>query len=425
MALNKSSLLIRDYENIRQILRDVYIFGCYSREDFIEMKGISGRKYDKEQQRINAYLPKKFIGKRRVNKKVLLYCSYSVSDGANNHLADTYRNKSFTTLDITAYFFIQQLLNENDEMTVTELLEVLPIINDSIMFTKDNLRIKLDELVKRGFICTRKDGRKILYSLSEDIWRSFTDSELVNIHIFLNFIKNVSPMEMPYQFLYKKLSLYLCRERGIEVDDEDVLHFKHNHLFNSLDNDILLAILKAMKCEKLLRVESYGEAKSQMVIPIEVIHDSVYGRQYLYCLDVNVKLPKVMRLDRMRLAVVADKSLSADKKIAESLKGYSNKCWCTSGVEQNLSEIVIEFCFDEVKEQYILRRIQLEGHGGAIRKLDEGVYEYRLKLCDPDEMIPWIRSFGERARVISSGDKQTERKLVEDWRRALERYDSL
>ena len=52
----KSTLLIRDYDNIRRILRDIYIYGCFSRDDFIEM-GISGRKYDNEQRRINAYLP--------------------------------------------------------------------------------------------------------------------------------------------------------------------------------------------------------------------------------------------------------------------------------------------------------------------------------------------------------------------------------
>lgn len=67
MALNKSPLLIWDYENIRQILRDIYIFGCFSRDDFIEKKGISGRKYDKEQQRISAYLPEKLVyGKRGI-----------------------------------------------------------------------------------------------------------------------------------------------------------------------------------------------------------------------------------------------------------------------------------------------------------------------------------------------------------------------
>ena len=113
MALNKSSLLIRDYENIRHILRDIYIFGCFSRDDFIEKKGISGRKYDKEQQRIRAYLPKKFIKERRVDKRVQLYCSYNMTDGARNYLEDTYRNKSFTALDIMAFFFIQQLLGRN------------------------------------------------------------------------------------------------------------------------------------------------------------------------------------------------------------------------------------------------------------------------------------------------------------------------
>ena len=60
MALRDSVLLIRDYENIRQILRDIYIYGCFTRDDFIEM-GISGRKYDNEQRRISAYLPDKLI----------------------------------------------------------------------------------------------------------------------------------------------------------------------------------------------------------------------------------------------------------------------------------------------------------------------------------------------------------------------------
>ena len=112
MALNKSTLLIRDYENIRHILRDIYIFGCFSRDDFIEKKGISGRKYDNEQRRISAYLPDKFIQKRRIDKKVLLYCSYQMEDSEKNYLADTYRNKSFTALDIMAFFFVQQILSD-------------------------------------------------------------------------------------------------------------------------------------------------------------------------------------------------------------------------------------------------------------------------------------------------------------------------
>ena len=232
MALNKSSLLIRDYENIRQILRDIYIFGCFSRDDFIEKKGISGRKYDKEQQRIISYLPEGFIQKRRVDKKVQLYCSYNIMDGGSNHLAETYRNKSFTALDIMSFFFVQQLLNKNEEMTAAEILDALPANNDSVVFTKDNLRVKLDELVEKGFIRIRKKGRNILYNLAEDIWQGFSDDELVDICLFLDFLKNVSPIEMPYYFLHEKLILYLSVERGRSVEEKDIFHFKHNHLFN-------------------------------------------------------------------------------------------------------------------------------------------------------------------------------------------------
>lgn len=425
MALNRSSLLIRDYENIRRILRDIYIFGCFSRDDFIEKKGISGRKYDKEQQRISSYLPEKFIQKRRVDKKVLLYCSYSVMDGGSNHLADTYRNKSFTALDVMSFFLVQQLLNENEAMTAAEILDALPATNDRVIFTKDNLRVKLDELVEKGFIRVKKEGRSIRYSLAKDIWKEFSDDELMDICLYLEFMKNASPIEMPYYFLYEKLALYLSVVRGKNVLEKDVFHFKHNHLFNSLDNDILLEILRAMKTDQMLKVHFYGNDNGVKVIPIEAIHDSVYGRQYLYCFDIESVQPTVIRLDRMSRISCLRKLTKDEVKIKTSLKGYSDSCWCTSGAEEKLTEIVIEFRFDEQKEKYILRRIQAEGHGGTINRLAEGLYEYRIKLRDPDEMIPWIRSFGERAKVISSGQKKTEQKIAEEWKKALVKYDSL
>ena len=87
--MKRSNLLIRDYNDIRRILRDIYIFGCYSREDFIN-RGISGRKYDNEQRRINAYLPDGFIKKRRENGRVLYYCSYDLNKGDGKYLAENY-----------------------------------------------------------------------------------------------------------------------------------------------------------------------------------------------------------------------------------------------------------------------------------------------------------------------------------------------
>lgn len=427
MALSKSSLMIRDYENIRQLLRDIYIYGCFSRDDYIEKNGISGRKYDKEQQRISAYLPEKFIRKRRVNKKVLMYCTYSTFDGAENYLAETYRNKSFTALDIMSFFFVQQMLSNDEEMTAAEILEGLPYVNENALFTKDNLRVKLEELVSKGFICSRKENRKVLFSLSKDIWKDFDTDELQDILTYLKFLKNVSPIEMPYYFLHEKLKLYLIAERKAQIDDTGMFQFKHNHLFSSLDNDVLLKILKAKSGGHTLVISLYGKQQNSEieVLPVEVIHDSLYGRQYLYGVSLKDNLSKVIRLDRMASVQLGRNLTPDERRQQECLSKYSDECWCTSDAGCGLTEVVIEFRFDEDKEKFILRRIKEEGHGGLIERKAPGFYEYRIQVRDPDEMIPWIRSFGERAKIIASGQRKTEIKIAQDWKRAVEKYESL
>lgn len=55
----------------------------------------------------------------------------------------------------------------------------------------------------------------------------------------------------------------------------------------------------------------------------------------------------------------------------------------------------------------------------------DGVYEYKIKVRDPDEMIPWIRSFGERAKVISSEGRNTRETIANDWKKAVMNYESI
>ena len=72
-----------------------------------------------------------------------------------------------------------------------------------------------------------------------------------------------------------------------------------------------------------------------------------------------------------------------------------------------------------------MRRIEKEGHGGVIRKIEDGCYEYRIMVRDPKEMIPWIRSFGERAKVVFSGTSNIEETIQQDWKKALDKYEAI
>lgn len=177
MPISDSKLLIRDYTDIRDILRDIYIFGCFSRDDYIS-KGISGRKYDNEQRRIASYLPSKFIKKKRDGKRVLPYCSYDMTETSENFIAETYRNKSFTILDVMSYFFILSVLENKQDITLSEILKIIPEENDKIIYTKDNLRKKLEELTEKGLIKNIRKGRRVLYEITDDYFAAFEDSEL-------------------------------------------------------------------------------------------------------------------------------------------------------------------------------------------------------------------------------------------------------
>ena len=345
-----------------------------------------------------------------------------MEDSEKNYLAGTFRNKSFTALDLMSYFFVQQLLGETKEMTAAEILEVLPNFNTTVVFTKDNLRVKLDELVAKGYVKIRKEGRIVFYSLMEDIWEKFSDEELYDISLFLKFVKNVSPLEVPYYFLEEKLHLYMKCERHLEMNNERVFAFKHNHFFDSLDNDVLLDVLRGCKKEHSLNVQMLGQEQIE-IYPIIVIHDSTYGRQYLYCYDITNCKQRVIRIDK--ISSVNQSRTTFDKSIVDEMMTFIKDCWCTSGINEDLKELIVEFRFDEEKESYILRRIECEGHGGVITKKSDGIYEYKIKVRDPDEMIPWIRSFGERAKVISSEGRNTLETIANDWKKAVKNYESI
>ncbi len=426
MALSDSALLIRDYDNIRDILRDVYIYGCFTKEDFVK-NGISSRKYDKEQMRIKAYLPDKFIKSRRVGKKTLLYCTYNMDDSGHNFLAETYRNKSFTMLDLMSYFFVLQILGQDESMTLPEILEELPCFNEEYIFTKDNLRVKLEELVEAGLIDSVKKGKAVLYSIAVDIWEEFSNDELNEIYNYLDFKKNTSPLEIPYYFLQNKLRLYMITKRKMELLPDKVFQYKHDHIFTALDNDILLEILTAIKQKKRIKVKlrSRNNEIEFVTVPVQLIHDSTYGRQYLMVWNPDFNQSSILRIDRL-IKAECGKNLSKEELDAISLcMERAANCWSTSGVNMGATEVKVEFLFDENKEGYILQRVKQEGHGGSIEKISDGRYLYSNMINDPTEMIPWLRSFGERAKVVSSGEFKIEEKIAEDWRKAVENYEAL
>ena len=610
-----AKLIMSEYDQIRNILRDTYIYGCFTKYDFVDM-GVDKDTFDKQKSKIVALLPENFIKEYHVSKKDVLFCKYNMFDTKENYFAETYRYCNYKADDLTVHFNRLAKLDKVDEFYLTDFEKEL-MTNTPI---EDNQKIKrkLTELEEAGYIEKNIKDNRVVYRLRDNILDEFKDEELVSIYQMLDLCSNVSPFEAPYYFAKERVKKYikLNREEIYEmIDKNNIFLCKHNHIFNLIDNDIMYRIMKAIKNNSILRIE-HGEINNKVteniidetsteVIPVKIIHECTYGRQYLigykvlekekdkngketgrFVIDKKID---TFRIDKIReLEILEDKSYKhknvinrlsntykkilnrkhkflsgknknyikdKDKelqqmksdinnlKIIEDDKGFikvvekykelfvqdfkddkknskklikyleilekieeqskvidntskyskvleamiidknkiseikENKelindldndiktlsnliksikniekkeneilicykdiayeeakkeenCWTVSAINNKLGKVRIKFLFDEEKEAFILRRLENECREGHLERESKNVYIYETEVTSATEMIPWIRSFGERAIVVYSEERsffdnsKIEERIAKSWNNILESYES-
>lgn len=97
MAFNE---LIKNFDNIRQLMRDFYVFGFKSRADFADK---SARSYDNERRRIESWLGEYMYFRQNAGGK---NCFISVDSRKIRHnpFYKALKAKSFTANDIMLHF---------------------------------------------------------------------------------------------------------------------------------------------------------------------------------------------------------------------------------------------------------------------------------------------------------------------------------
>lgn len=112
MAFNE---LIKNFDNIRQMMRDFYVFGFKSRADFADK---SARSYDNERRRIESWLGEYMYFRQKAGGK---NCFISVDSRKIRHnpFYKALKAKSFTANDIMLHFFLLDILQPGEKMTLT------------------------------------------------------------------------------------------------------------------------------------------------------------------------------------------------------------------------------------------------------------------------------------------------------------------
>ena len=113
------SELIKSFEKIRDYMREFYIYGFKSREDFNKK---SARSYDDERRRIESWLGG-YMAFRRSAEGKNVFISVDNRSVPFNPLHNAWKAKSFTDKDIVLHFCILDLLAEGTWRSVGEITE--------------------------------------------------------------------------------------------------------------------------------------------------------------------------------------------------------------------------------------------------------------------------------------------------------------
>lgn len=154
--------LIKNFDRIRDYMRQFYVYGFKVRNDFSEK---SARTYDNERRRIESWLSR-YTKSDYTSKGKHVYINVDSKTIPQNPLYAAWKSKSFTDNDLMLHFFILDLLWDCPEGMSSGAVTDLISHNYGVVFDTQTVRLKLKEYETLGILVSHKDGKTLSYALA-------------------------------------------------------------------------------------------------------------------------------------------------------------------------------------------------------------------------------------------------------------------
>ncbi len=402
------SELIKNFNKIRDYMREFYVYGFKSRDDYTKK---SARSYDDEKRRIESWLGD-YMKFRQTADGKNVFLSIDSRGSRHNPLYKAWKTKSFTDGDIALHFIIMDILADGQELSLVDIAsqvdEYLAAFENARVFDASTIRKKLNEYVKEGLLVSRKNGKALLYRRTEAFEMPSIDA--------LDFFSETAPCGVIGSFL---------EDRTDEIADR--FAFKHHYITGAMDSEVLCMILEAIHEKRNITVELMNHKKDRVtetnVVPLRIMVSVQSGRQYMMAYNPHFKRISAYRLDN----VVAVRSGETAKRFDElrlKLNGMQQHMWgvatdSPSGNRMEHIEFTVQYSDGE---QHIPRRLEREKRIGQLEYIDERKCRFSADVYDASELIPWIRTFICRITDISISNRTLEIQFKEDLRTMYEMY---
>ena len=403
--MSSYSELIKNFEIIRAYMRDFYVYGFKSRDDYQKK---SARSYDDVRRRLESWLGDHMSFVRTPEGKNV-FISIDSRTIRHNPLYNAWKAKSFTNGDITLHFIIFDILHDPSvKKTIAELLEEIDAkylsgFETPMMFDESTVRKKLKEYREAGIIAAEKEGRKVSY-------RRTAGTNISDLNDVLYYFSEVAPCGVIGSFILDKAE-----------SDTNAFTFKHHYITGAIDSGVLAALFTAMQEKRAVTISNMGRKKDMprrnRIVPLRVLISVQSGRQHLFAYLPDYNSFTSYRVDYLSNVKLEDPTPRFDELRAE-LDRMQSKMWGVS-VKRNKwgTEHLehVEFTVRvEVNEEYIVKRLEREKRIGTVEKLDEHTYRFSADVYDSSEMIPWIRTFICRIVKMNFSNRTVENQFKND-----------
>lgn len=403
------SELVKRFDRVRDYMRDFLIFGFKTREDFGQR---SPRTYDNERRRIESWLGDGLRWDYRPGGKAV-FLSVDAAELPRNPLYRAWQSKSFTDNDITLHFCLLDLLCDGRPRHAEEITDELAA-RCGQLFELPTVRRKLKEYGELGLLDVEKQGRRLCYRLSPcSLDALFPDR--TGLRACLDFFGETAPLSVVGSFL-----------AGRAGDGDANIRFKHHFIVHTLEDQILLTILEAIREGRRLELTNVsgrdGRESLCRVVPVKIMVSVQSGRRYLVARRLDQRRFSTFRLDYIKALTPLpgqegdeDYGPLADLRLAHAwgpaLPSQERTRWFSMTV-----------AVDEEHEPHIIQRLRREGRGGEVVRLEPGLWRYTKEVYDIGEMMNWVKTFMGRVVALEGDDQRAVGRFGEDVRRMAGMY---
>ncbi len=410
--MSSYSELIKNFEKIRSYMREFYVYGFKSRDEYDRK---SSRSYDDERRRMESWLGDHMSFVRTPEGKNV-FISIDSRISRHNPFYKALKAKSFTDGDITLHFILFDILHSPEILlSLSELLEkldgYLSEFKEPMVFDESTLRKKLKEYIEQGIIIGEKTGRKMKYRRTENI-------PLPDITDILDFYSEIAPCGVIGSFLLDK-----------QDEKNNNFSFKHHYITSAMDSNVLAMLFKAMGEKSIVTVSNMSrrtdEPRRNRIIPLRIFISVQNGRQHLLAYQPDFNAIKSFRIDYLSDVRIEGPTPRFDELRAE-LDKMQTKMWgVTARKDLYRKEFTehVEFTVNvSADEKHIIRRLEREKRIGSVEKIDEHTYRFSADVYDTSEIIPWIRTFICRITELHFSNKTLENQFKSDIEKMYRMY---